>query len=114
MRTCMYLAIAAVAALPVAAQPISMNQTHLAALDKNADGAVSKEEFDQFSDFAFEKMDRNRDSVLAPDEVDKHLIGDAFAMMDGNGDGTVSEDEFMLRMSADFMTADKDGDGLLN
>lgn len=102
------------ASLPALAEQIPLNEGHLEALDTDGDGAVSKSEYDVFADFAFEKMDRNGDSMLAPDEVDDHLVGDAFDILDDDGNGAVSEDEFLLQMNEDFATADKDGDGILN
>lgn len=101
-------------ALPVLAQPIQMNESHLNALDKDGDGAISKTEYDNFADFAFEQMDDDGNGVLSPDEVDDYLIGDAFDMLDDNGDGSVSQAEFSSQMNDDFATADKEGDGILN
>ncbi len=111
-----YLAVPLMASLavPVAAQQNPLDESHLNALDKNGDGAISKEEFNTFADFAFQKMDTNNDSVIAPDELDDHLVGDAFDILDDDGNGSVSEDEFMLQMNEDFADADKDGDGVLN
>lgn len=112
--TYLILPVFVAAGFPAIAEQIPLNQGHLEALDKNGDGAVSKAEYNSFADFAFEKMDRNKDSVLSPDEVDDHLIGDAFDMLDNDADGSVSEDEFLLQMNEDFATSDQDGDGVLN
>ena len=111
-----YLAVSMIAvfAAPATAQQVSMNESHLNALDKDGDGAISKTEYDAFTGFAFEKMDRNKDSVIAPDELDDHLIGDAFQMLDDDDNGSISEAEFMLHMEEDFKAADQDGDGVLN
>lgn len=107
------LCFSLVATAPLA-QQAGLNESHLNALDKDGDGAISKEEFSTFSDFAFEKMDDNGDGSLSPDEVDDHVIGDAFDMLDDDGNGVVSEQEFMDQMNDDFTTSDKDGDGILN
>lgn len=112
--TYLILPVFVAAGFPAIAEQIPLNQGHLEALDKNGDGAVSKAEYDSFADFAFEEMDRNKDSVLSPDEVDDHLIGDAFDMLDNDANGSVSEDEFLLQMNEDFATSDQDGDGVLN
>ena len=111
-----YLAVPVLLAfgLPAFAQQPALNESHLNALDSDGDGAISKTEFDAFSVFAFEKMDTDGNSVLSPDEVDDHVVGDAFDMLDNDGNGTVSEDEFMLQMNEDFTAADTDGDGILN
>jgi Ca2+-binding EF-hand superfamily protein len=96
------------------AQDVGLNESHLNAIDKDRDGTISKAEFDAFSTFAFKQMDDNKDGVLSPDEVDDHVIGDAFNMLDDDGDGVVSSAEFSDQMDNDFVTADKDGDGILN
>ena len=96
------------------AQQSGLNESHLNALDKDGDGAISKSEFAEFADFSFKEMDDNGDGSLSPDEVDDHVVGDAFKMLDDDGDGSVSAKEFSDQMNDDFATADKDGDGLLN
>lgn len=96
------------------AQSAEMNDSQLSALDKNADGSVSRDEFFQFADYAFKQMDANGDRQLSPNEVDPHVVSDSFQQMDGNGDGAVSTGEFTARMDADFKAADKNGDGMLN
>jgi Ca2+-binding EF-hand superfamily protein len=101
-------------ALPAVAEQIDINDGNLNALDANGDGAVSKAEFDTFTGFAFEKMDKDGDGSLSPDEVDDHVVGDAFNMLDDDGNGSVSSGEFSSQMEEDFKAADKDGDGLLN
>lgn len=112
--TYLALPLFVVFAAPLAAQQVSLNEGHLNALDKNGDGEISKSEYDTFSGFAFEKMDKDGNNALSPDEVDDHLIGDAFDMLDDDGNGTVSADEFSTQMDEDFNASDKDGDGILN
>lgn len=96
------------------AQQSGLNESHLNALDKDGDGAISDSEFAEFADFAFKEMDDNGDGSLSPDEVDDHVIGDAFDILDDDGNGSVSATEFSDQMNDDFVTADKDGDGILN
>ena len=96
------------------AQQSGLNESHLNALDKDGDGAISKSEFSEFADFSFKLMDDNADGSLSLDEVDDHVVGDAFKMLDDDEDGSVSAKEFSDQMNDDFATADKDGDGLLN
>ena len=96
------------------AQQSGLNESHLNALDKDGDGAISQSEFSDFTVFAFKKMDTDGDGALSPDEVDDHVVGDAFKILDDDGDGSVSEAEFSKQMQEDFSTADKDGDGQLN
>lgn len=111
-----HIAIAAfvLIASPALAEGVDINDGDLAALDKDGDGAVSKSEFDTFSGFAFQTMDTNKDGSLSMDEIDNHLIGDAFKILDDNGDGTVSKEEFLNQMNEDFNAADENSDGVLN
>ncbi|MEM1350844.1 MAG: EF-hand domain-containing protein [Pseudomonadota bacterium] len=106
-------ALAAVA-MPAIAQNVALDDSHLNMLDKDGDGAVSKAEFDEFANFAFEAIDDNGDGTLSPDEVDDHVTGDAFGMLDDDEDGSVSASEFASQMDEDFESADRDGDGVLN
>ena len=96
------------------AQQGGLNESHLNALDKDGDGAISQSEFSTFTDFSFKAIDDNGDGSLSPDEVDDHVVGDAFDILDDNGDGSVSSAEFTDQMNDDFAAADKDGDGQLN
>ncbi|MEL6100935.1 MAG: EF-hand domain-containing protein [Pseudomonadota bacterium] len=100
----------------VLSQSAAWNDGHLASLDANADGGVSRDEFFQFADYAFKQMDANRSRSLSlsPDEIDPHLVAASFAELDDDGDGLVTSDEFAQQMAEDFAAADKDGDGLLN
>jgi len=101
-------------ATPLLAQQAPLGESHLNALDGDGDGAISKTEFDEFTNYAFDAMDTNNDGALSPDEVDDHVVGDAFKMLDDDGDGSVSSSEFSSQMQDDFAAADKDGDGILN
>ncbi len=111
-----YLALPVLIAVaaPAFAEDLTMDVTDLAALDENGDGVVSKEEFDAFTGFAFETIDKDGSGDLSPDEVDDFVIGDAFDMLDDDGNGVVSISEFSAEMEGDFATADQDGDGAIN
>jgi Ca2+-binding EF-hand superfamily protein len=58
-------------------------------------------------------MDKDGDGALSADEVDDHVIGDAFDILDDDKDGSVSSGEFTSQMNDDFDAADQDGDGML-
>ena len=105
--------ILAVAA-PAYAEGLAIDEGDLIALDADGDGAVSKAEYDTFVGFAFEQIDKDGSGALSADEVDDHVVGDAFKMLDDDGDGLVSAREFTAQMNEDFAAADQDGDGSLN
>ncbi|WP_348540231.1 hypothetical protein [Ruegeria sp. HKCCE4150] len=95
-------------------EELKMDQSDLSTLDKDGDGAVSKSEYDAFSNYAFDIIDTDNNGELSADEVDDYLAGDAFEILDDDGNGTVSPSEFSTQMSEDFVSGDKDGDGILN
>ncbi len=92
------------------------------AIDKNADGTISKDEFTG-PEFLFQRADANGDGVLTKDEADKFQpgaapgtgtvaagLGKRILAMDKNGDGKVSKDEFAGKPEAfDRLDANKDG-----
>ncbi len=98
----------------VIAQTTTINENDLDSLDRNGDGAVSQSEYEAFSKFAFKTMDKNSDGALSPNEVDDHVVGDAFEILDDDGNGSVSAEEFFDQLNEDFNAADKDADGALD
>ncbi|MDP5218330.1 hypothetical protein Q5Y75_13950 [Ruegeria sp. 2205SS24-7] len=101
-------------ALAVSAQADEIGEANLAALDKNSDGVVSGPEYQDFSNFAFDQMDTNKNGSLSAAEMDAAGAGDHMSSTDANGDGKVSKTELSEQMAEDFNAADKDGDGRLN
>ena len=91
-----------------------LNEAHLAMLDQDGDGVVSRAEFDAYMDAAFGALDTVGDGALSADEFAVYAPVDTFAAIDADGDGMVSRDEFDAQTSADFAAADSDGDGALN
>jgi Ca2+-binding EF-hand superfamily protein len=106
--------VLALATAVSAQEAMTYNDSHLTALDADGNASISKSEFEGFANFAFKEMDDDKNGSLSPDEVDDHVVGDAFSILDDNGDGSVSREEFLTQMSEDFEAADKDGDGQLN
>ncbi|OWU78030.1 hypothetical protein ATO3_01945 [Marinibacterium profundimaris] len=83
-------------------------------LDADGDGAISKPEFDTFSNFAFDQMDTNDNGMISASEYGQALPADGFGDLDLDNSGDLSQDEFNMQMSKDFAAADRDGNGLLD
>ncbi len=109
-----FAAVSAMTASVALADVAELNQAHLDAIDKNNDGFLSKEEFDAFSDYAFQAMDEDKNGTLVADETRPHFAIDHFSKMDKNGDNQVTRDEFGAQMADDFSAADQDGNGQLD
>jgi hypothetical protein len=110
MKTIALIAAAAsLAAFQADAQ--IMGQDQLAAIDANGDGAVSREEYDTYGARAFQRLDTNGDLSLSAAEMDGKI---SVPGLDADGDGMVSRQEFGRRMTTDFNSADKDGNGLID
>jgi len=92
-------------------------------MDSNQDGMVSKQEFDDFHNSYFKKIDVNNDGQLSPEEMqashcklhgreDMH-ISNRFEKSDTNHDGALSRKEAkdmpMLSQYFDKIDANKDG-----
>lgn len=101
-------------AAAASAQDAGINEGDLIALDSDGDAAISMQEFEAFSSFAFDAIDTDGDGVISKGEALQHVDEERFNLTDANSDGTVSKAEFMARMKSNFEAADKDGDGQLN
>jgi Ca2+-binding EF-hand superfamily protein len=94
-------------------------------MDKDKNGAVTRDEFLQFSSREFDRIDADRSGSLSQREFARsHLAhGRHFAehenvvalirMMDADHNGEVSKAEFMSFMSAEFDRIDADKSGTL-
>lgn len=96
-----------------AQQSTSLHEGHLDQLDRNDDGAVSRDEYRTFMTNAYSRLDANGDGSLTQDEASSVLSPDQFTAVDANGDGSASQQEFMDQVMRDFQTADRTGDGQL-
>ncbi|MCL6282349.1 hypothetical protein M3P21_02310 [Ruegeria sp. 2012CJ41-6] len=96
------------------AQVSEMEGASLDLIDKDGDGAVSPSEYRDFSNFAFEQMDTNKNGSLSAAELGAAGAGEHMSSTDANGDGKVTKSEMSDQMTKDFTAADKDGDGHLN
>ncbi|WP_170602998.1 hypothetical protein [Ruegeria arenilitoris] len=91
-----------------------LNESELKAIDANNDGFLSKDEFNAFSDYAFQEMDEDKNGSLGLEEAKPFLDIKQFQSVDRNGDSFISRAEYKAQMSADFEAADKDGNGQLD
>ncbi|KIC38676.1 signal peptide protein [Ruegeria sp. ANG-R] len=91
-----------------------LNQTELNNIDKNNDGFLSKDEFNAFSDYAFQAMDDDKNGTLGQSEAKPFLDIKQFQTIDRNGDNVVSRGEYDAQMDSDFTSADQDGNGRLD
>ncbi|MHA7832863.1 MAG: EF-hand domain-containing protein [Algiphilus sp.] len=85
-------------------------------VDRNGDGAISREEAAAARTKAFERLDSNGDGVINREEIDarreraQHRGDKMFSKADANGDGQISREEFMAHGGM-MQRADSDGDG---
>ncbi len=91
-----------------------LNEKELTAIDSNNDGFLSKDEFNAFSDYAFQAMDEDKNGTLGLSEAKPFLDIKQFQDVDRNGDSLISKAEYDAQMSNDFDAADKDGNGRLD
>jgi Ca2+-binding EF-hand superfamily protein len=89
-------------------------------MDTNADGAITRDEFDAFHDKHFKKMDANGDGKISRDEADvghKKMTGKdmdkRFDEADANHDGSLTREEAknMPMLSSRFDEVDANHDG---
>ncbi len=87
-------------------------------LDRDGDGAISREEARSLGDARFGRWDRDGDGavteaemIAAAQERVARRIGKVFARMDRNGDGRLERAELEAAGEARFERMDADGDG---
>ncbi|MGI9368203.1 MAG: hypothetical protein ACR2O2_05135 [Ruegeria sp.] len=96
------------------AQVALLNEAELNDIDKNNDGFLSKDEFNAFSDYAFQAMDEDKNGQIGLEEAKPFLDIKQFQDTDRDNDNSISRSEFDIQMNSDFEGADKDGNGQLD
>ena len=102
---CTALACVAAGVLASASAQVTATDQYLARMDADADGRVALVEYQGWMGYAFEKMDRNGDGQLTPDELPggrgkpvsladhRETLAAAFRRQDSNHDGFLSARE---------------------
>ncbi|MGV6805005.1 MAG: hypothetical protein ACWA49_12420 [Ruegeria sp.] len=91
-----------------------LHERELNAIDANNDGFLSRDEFDAFSDYAYQAMDEDKNGTLGLDEAKPFLDIKQFQKVDRNGDNSISRSEYDAQMNDDFLFADRDRNGQLD
>jgi hypothetical protein len=99
------LALAGACVAPATAGEVTATDQYLARMDIDRDGRVALAEYQAWMGYAFEKMDRNADGQLTPDELPggrgkpislaahRETLAAAFRRQDSNRDGFLSARE---------------------
>ena len=94
-------------------------------MDSNADGAISRAEFDAFNANRFKELDANGDGKITREEMlaerkkvvekSKKSLNESFDEADANHDGALTEEEAkkMPMLAGHFATLDANHDGKL-
>ena len=114
MKTALIFAAALLAGAASAETVSELNERELNAIDANNDGFLSKDEFNAFSDYAFQEMDDDKNGTLGLDEAKPFLDIKRFQDVDRNKDNFISRAEYDAQMNSDFETADQDSNGQLD
>jgi len=100
----------------VAAEQMTKEEV-MATADKNHDGRIDREEYDQRMTEVFFFADTDKDGKLSWEEL-QAVVVDAepqrFKAADTDGDGKLALYEYLYVLHADFTAADKNHDGVLD
>ncbi|NOD85793.1 MULTISPECIES: hypothetical protein [unclassified Ruegeria] len=115
MKRTIFVFTAAVLASATNAETVAeLHEKELNAIDANNDGFLSKDEFDAFSDYAFQAMDEDKNGTLGQAEAKPFLDIKQFQNVDRNKDSFISRSEYDAQMNEDFGVADQNGNGQLD
>jgi len=110
---CFALAVLASSGLAQTEPPAKMKERFQAA-DKNHDGFLDREEYNQLVVEAFYFRDKNKDGYLTVDELTGVVSPEVFKAIDRKGDGKLTLDEWTNALFVDFDRADTNHDGQLS
>ncbi|MFY2824415.1 hypothetical protein [Ruegeria sp. MALMAid1280] len=91
-----------------------LHENELKAIDANNDGFLSRDEFDAFSDYAFQEMDEDKNGSVGLQEAKPFLDIKQFQDADRDNDDFISRAEYDTQMNDDFLSADKNQNGQLD
>lgn len=94
------------AGMSAQAQPatpgLKLSPEQMQQLDKDKSGDVSRQEYQEFMEASFTRLDANKNGVLERAELPASVTDEQFAVMDVNRDGKVTRAEFMNQVMADY------------
>jgi hypothetical protein len=93
-------------------RPVPDTKTWVKEHDKNGDGKIDREEFNQAVVEAFFFRDKNKSGYLTIEEL-KEAAPAAVKAANRKGDGKLTLQEYVNALFKDFEAADTDKDGLL-
>lgn len=112
---------AAFAQEPMATPPQGSGRDMMSHMDKDKDGAISRDEFVSGhvgADDYFAKLDANKDGAVSREEFMAEPAGpkrsDRFKHLDTNGDGRITREEVDAQRTARFDMLDTNHDGKLS
>ena len=100
----------------VAAEQMTREEV-MATADKNHDGRIDLQEFNQRMTEVFFFADADKDGKLSWEEIHAVVVDadpQRFKAADSDGDGKLSLFEFLYALDVDFIQADKNHDGVLD
>src|SRR5512139_507277 len=89
----------------------------IATADKNRDGRIDLQEFNQRMTEVFFFADTDKDGKLSWEEIHAVVVDadpQRFKAADSDGDGKLSLFEFLYALDVDFIRADENHDGVLD
>ncbi len=96
------------------ADPMELNDRHLAEVDADKNGGVTQSEFGAFMQRGFAALDKDADALVSWIEAEAAMLREHFDAIDSNKDGAMTSAELDAQAQRDFAAADRDGNGVLD